>query len=133
MPRYTLETAAPLSVDDIAQILADMPDDGNSTLKPQARTLHIIGRRWFQKTFGNTYHTVQIVIDGQTVHRSEKQYGYGEQYLTTAHEWLIQSGHLPQREERNGSRGLGHTLYLREESGFEFTYECHDVQRQKDL
>lgn len=130
MPRYILETADALSAADISAIRSVRLD---ASVTPQSRTLHIIGRRWFQRTYGNTYHTAEVIIDGVRVFKSSPAYGYGDQYLTTAHEWLIATGHLPQREERNGSRGLGHTLYLREESGFAFSYECHDVARQKDL
>ena len=28
------------------------------------KTLHIEGRCWFQRTYGNTYHTVAIWVDG---------------------------------------------------------------------
>jgi len=68
------------------------------------------------------------VINGQTVHRTPRAYGYGDQYLQSAVEWLKQSGHLPADCEH-----MGNTRFLREESGFDFTYECHDVRWQKDL
>ena len=42
----------------------------------------LIGRRWFQKTYGNTYHTVTVLIDGTEVYQSPKSYGYGDQYVT---------------------------------------------------
>jgi len=49
MPRYILDTTHTLFAEGIAQILAAQ-NDPTATLKPQARTLHIIGRRWFAKT-----------------------------------------------------------------------------------
>jgi hypothetical protein len=42
------------------------------------KSLHIEGRRWFQRTAGNTYHTVRIFIDGECVHTSDRTYGYGD-------------------------------------------------------
>ena len=40
--------------------------------------------RWFDRTYGNTYHSVRIVRhrDGKTLY-CPMQYGYGEQYRTT--------------------------------------------------
>lgn len=46
-------------------------------------TLVIRGRRWFQKLYGNTYHTVTVVVNGHVL-KSNIQYGYGTQYLVTA-------------------------------------------------
>lgn len=46
-------------------------------------TIH--GRLWFDKTWGNTYHSCVIVRheDGATVYCGE-EYGYGDQYVYTA-------------------------------------------------
>ena len=38
-------------------------------------TLVIRGRRWFQKLYGNTYHTVTVVVNGHVL-KSNIQYGY---------------------------------------------------------
>ena len=89
-------------------------------MKPN--NLHISARRWFQKTYGNTYHSVNIYIDGQMVHRVPFAYGYGEQWLQTAIDWLRLNGY-PDAEYG--------TLYLRETLGG--TYQCEDVQRKRDL
>jgi len=86
------------------------------------KSLHISARRWFQKTYGNTYHSVNIYIDGQMVHRVPFAYGYGEQWLQTAIDWLRLNGY-PDAEYG--------TLYLRETLGG--TYQCEDVQRKRDL
>lgn len=47
----------------------------------------IDGRRWFQKTYGNTYHAVTVTIDGQS-YQSGRHYGYGNQYAQTAFDML---------------------------------------------
>ena len=57
------------------------------------KSLFIIGRRWFARLYGNTYHKTYITINGQSV-ESEETYGYGDQYLQTAHELLHLFGSL---------------------------------------
>ena len=88
------------------------------------KSLHIEGRRWFQRTAGNTYHTVRIFIDGECVHTSECTYGYGDCFLQTALDWLKANGFAP-KDAKYG------TLYLRETLGG--TYSTIDVGREKDL
>jgi len=88
------------------------------------KSLHIEGRRWFQRTYGNTYHSVKIWIDGEQVANLPYQYGYGDSFLQTALDWLKANGKVPANAEYG-------TRYLREELGG--TYSCIDVSRQKDL
>lgn len=93
-------------------------------------TIH--GRRWFQRSYGNTYHTVSVEIDGKHVFTSEKQYGYGDQYLQTAFDWLDQSGLVPVRKSyANG----GHEAHWQwsERTGITYSNIVSDVERQKDL
>lgn len=47
-------------------------------------SIHIEGRRWFQKTYGQTYNTVRIFKDGKQVAYLPIEYGYGEFYLQRA-------------------------------------------------
>lgn len=42
-------------------------------------------RRWFQTTYGNTYHSVRITHEGDLIAHEPLQYGYGEQCLQTAY------------------------------------------------
>jgi len=86
-------------------------------------TLHIEGRRWFQPSYGNTYHSVRIHENGSliaTIHA----YGYGDQYLQTALDWLKATHRVPV----DAAYG---TLYLREALGA--TYSVADVNRKRDL
>lgn len=86
---------------------------------------HFEGRRWFQKSAGNTYHSVRIYENGELIHSSGQHYGYGEQYLQTAIEWLrLWNTNLP------GTRSSS-TIYLREE--LHATWEVADVSRERDL
>lgn len=57
------------------------------------RTLIIQGRKWFRKSYGNTYHTVTVAIDGEQVYNSPIYSGnHCEQ---TARMWLVKYNHLP--------------------------------------
>jgi hypothetical protein len=48
--------------------------------------LVVIGRKWFDKHYGNTYHKVYILDTLTGVwHTSEIEYGYGKQYRQTAY------------------------------------------------
>lgn len=88
----------------------------------EKETLHIESRRWFQRTYGNTYHSVRIFV-GDREHYIPFSYGYGEQWLQTALDWLASEG--------LAEKGQYGTRYLREELGG--TYSCIDVTRKRDL
>lgn len=87
-------------------------------------TIHIEGRRWFQRSYGNTYHKVRLWVDGQCTH-SIMRYGYGDHYLQTAWDMLQAQGIIPADQRYGG------TLALRETYGA--TYSVIDVQRKADL
>lgn len=84
--------------------------------------LHIEGRRWFQRTYGNTYHTVRIYEADRPVVVLGPTYGYGDAFLQTAVEYLRAHGY-PSMEYG--------TQYLREVLGG--TYSVIDVTRKGDL
>lgn len=87
-------------------------------------SLHIEGRRWFQRTYGNTYHSVRIMEDGAELAYIPFAYGYGDQFLQTALDWLKAHGKAPP-DAHYGTR------YLRETLGG--TYSVADVARKRDL
>ena len=93
-------------------------------MKAKTRTFHIEGRKWFNKAQGNTYHSVRIFSDGQRIVFLPYQYGYGEQWLQTAVDWLKAEKLIPEGAEYG-------TYYLRETLGS--TYSVIDVERKKDL
>lgn len=96
------------------------------------KNIHIEGRRWFQKTYGNTYHSVRIFKEGQQIAYIPFEYGYGDQFLQTAFDWLAHNG-MPELLEThaNGIPKHSGTRYLREV--MESTYSVIDVQRKKEL
>lgn len=89
---------------------------------------HIEGRRWFQRSYGNTYHTVRIYENDELVFTSDPAYGYGDQCLETAFAWLRKNRTLP--PEPDGREFMG-TLYLREV--LHGTYSVSDVKREREL
>ena len=52
----------------------------------------ITGRRWFQRTYGNTYNTARILADGFAFDLP-KQYGYGDYWAQHCREWLREVGY----------------------------------------
>lgn len=93
------------------------------------KSITIIVRRWFQRTYGNTYHTAEIIVDGETVHVTPKEYGYGDQYASVAFSWLKESGLVPPPEHSHEC----HWRYLRDILGIAYTYRALDVSRERDL
>jgi len=101
-------------------------------MKRKMRTLVLIGRRWFNRTFGNTYHSVEIVVDGKQVHRVDYAYGYGSQWEWTGFDWLDTNGYTPGRQHSaNGSRESAWRYC--ERMGIQYTNTVTDVPRKKDL
>lgn len=85
-------------------------------------TLRIYGRRWFQKTYGNTYHAVRVIVNGEEI-ISNVTYGYGDHYKETARQLLESNGfEVPE--------SLKFNRYLHD-NGFEATVV--NVDRKKDL
>lgn len=86
--------------------------------------LHIEGRRWFQRLYGNTYHSVRIFKDGAMLVCLPFEYGYGDCYLQTALNWLKVNNHAPV-DAKYGTRYLREVLHA--------SYSCIDVARKADL
>ncbi len=106
--------------------------NSRSTRKKKIRSIHVVGRRWFDRTYGNTYHTAAISVNGQFVHKTPVDYGYGEMYMQNATAWLKKNGYLP----GNKSYPTGGDEPLWQycpRVGCSLVSDCADVQRKKDL
>lgn len=62
--------------------------------KKNTKQVTILGKRWFDKVNGNTYHSARIFINGELVHTIGMTYGYGSQYEQNAILWLTENGHI---------------------------------------
>ena len=84
----------------------------------------ILGKRWFDKINGNTYHSVKIIdlSNGETIIKTDRVYGYGEHWKQTAYEELTKLD-LVKKEDR-----FNHEL-----NRSRFIYECIDVSKKGDL
>lgn len=96
-------------------------------------TIHVEARRWFQKTYGNTYHSVRVWrADADGMLHVPFEYGYGEQWAETAAQAIEDAGWLPAREcNPNGSRAP--LRYWLECENVLLSTDVADVPRQKDL
>jgi hypothetical protein len=93
-------------------------------MKPNS--IHISGARWFERTNGNTYHSVEIFVNGQRVHYDPFSYGYGDSYLDSAWTWLKKYKYI--RPRKNNSFWRYCTA-----NKIEFSSSVSDVARKKDL
>ena len=115
--------------------------------------IDIIAKRWFQRTYGNTYHSVEIVIDGEIRDKVDFAYGYDSAYMQTAHKLLAKHGifdwqktaklvpvykngivdyHTP-KESQNKNEAYGQFIQYTRDHRNKFTIICSDVNRKKDL
>ena len=53
------------------------------------KLIQIIGKRWFDKVNGNTYHSTRVYVNNKELAYSGMTYGYDDQYLQTGKELLI--------------------------------------------
>jgi len=91
----------------------------------------VYARRWFQKTYGNTYFTAQICVNGETVGELPYQYGYGNHYEDAAAVWLEKNGFI---ERDHYSNGVSSSLSsLAREKDIHLVSEATDVARKRDL
>ena len=83
----------------------------------------ILGKRWFQKTYGNTYHSIEItdLNTGEVLVKISGVYGYGDQYQQTAIKWL----------EEN--KGITYDWGNHEYNRVHYIFRVVDVERERDL
>lgn len=83
------------------------------------KTLEIHGRRWFQKSYGNTYHSVKVYVNDEILY-CDFAYGYDGQYIQTALDLLKEAGYeVPSWYELNRNADI--------------IRRVDDVPRKKDL
>ena len=101
------------------------------TTETTVKAITVLGRRWFDKVNGNTYHTSQIMIDGKTVHITPYQYGYGNQYEQTAAMWLNENGYVELEKYPHGS--YESVWRYCEKHGIHYEASYVDLPKKKDL
>jgi hypothetical protein len=96
-------------------------------------SITIIGRRWFEKTNGNTYNRVDIYIDQEKIHKTDFEYGYGNHYADIAAKWLYEHGHMPGRDMRGPGQSPEALWTYCRRVGIKLLDQVIDVARKKDL
>jgi hypothetical protein len=99
----------------------------------KAKHIVIVGKRWFQRTYGNTYHSVSVEVDGEHLDYVPFAYGYDEGYLQTACQILQKHGYYPGDHVGSGDPGWSAFRNDMRENRSKFTIVCVDVDRKKDL
>lgn len=89
--------------------------------------IQIIGRRWFDRVNGNTYHSSELLVNGILVFREPYQYGYDSQYEYTALRWLQSNYQMPKKWS-----DMSPVWRLRD-YGITVNSSVSDVSRKKDL
>lgn len=100
--------------------------EGATVKKPKLKKSDVVtieGRRWFEKTNGNTYHSCDLIVNNEVIDRVSFTYGYGDQYRQTGRELLAMHYDTP----------LNSTSTHWDEKPYNIRYNVTDVQRKKDL
>lgn len=101
----------------------------------------VTGKRWLEKTYGNTYHSVRVtILDIQSGEEQEFyepfKYGYDDQYRVTATKLLKTNTDIFNNvSDDNRKYGLTYWGVLDElkTKGISIKFFCEDVNRKKDL
>ena len=103
----------------------------------KVKSITIEGRRWLQRSYGNTYHSVRVAVmlDDGTVESfdSGKHYGYGEAYNKTALDIMEGKFNIFVPRYQNGVRHYGYLSRWAVENNVPCTVTVQDVVREKDL
>jgi len=100
--------------------------------RPAIESIKVRGRRWFQRLYGNTYHTAKVWVNGRHVLTVPYSYGGDRMYEDSAHEALIEAGLLPPKK-RFKSGGMDVLWDVANKLGIEYDAQVENVKRKKDL
>jgi hypothetical protein len=90
--------------------------------------LELLGRKWFERTNGNTYFSAIALYNGAEVARIDFEYGYGEQWLYEITK-AIQSQAIEARQDQQPWQYIDKL----ESQGIAVFTNCEDIKRKKDL
>ena len=96
------------------------------------KTITIIGKRWFAKTYGNTYFSAVGLINGEEKVKIDYEYGYGEHYQDRIYAELEKAGYLP--DVKHYDNGARESLWQYcERNNIKKYVSVSDVPRKRDL
>jgi hypothetical protein len=95
----------------------------------------IHGKRWFQKSAGNTYHscTLSALVGDEWVGlgKVDFEYGYDEGYTQTGVDWLIEKGYLDKSPPHANGNASHYGYPFRQDNNIDT--HVIDVDRKRDL
>jgi len=112
---------------------------GGKTKNPRLKkgdSVWVDARKW-QDSNGNTYHNVNVYVNGDHIGESGQMYGYGTQYLTTANKMLFGKYVHDEYSGKTYNPPYGHKtdkpLWYLKDKGIKLIDNEMDVSRKKDL
>ncbi len=90
--------------------------------------LELLGRKWFERTNGNTYFSAIALHNGEEVARIDFEYGYGDQWLYE----ITKVINTPAFESRKDCQPWQYIDNL-ESQGIAVFTNCDQVTRKRDL
>jgi hypothetical protein len=96
-------------------------------VQPATESIYIRGRRWFQKSYGNTYFSAVAYVDGKEVASIAFEYGYESQYESSMFDRLTKLGFTPDRESNEPAWRYA------QRKGLKYNADAKDVPRKRDL
>jgi len=100
---------------------------GSTKSENKPKEVEFQGRRW-NDTYGNTYHVVDVYVNGKYLNSSKITYGYGSQYEQTGLEILRNAGYYPRALKGNPT-----PWRFFKDRKIAFTSRVKDVKRKSDL
>ena len=79
------------------------------------------GREWFDRSGGNSYHSVRVWVNGQVVAQVGFSYGYGDAYIFTGLDELRAAGLVESGASVRDIEGAGVAVY---------TVKCEALKRE---
>jgi len=100
-------------------------------VREEIKSITVIGKRWFDKINGNTYHSAQTLVNGKPGPAVSFRYGYGNQFEWEAEAELERAGFIQPEHYKNGGR---ESLWRYcDERNIAYTVFVSDVSRKRDL
>lgn len=109
----------------------DSPDEffshaASKLLKP-GDEVTLTGRRWLHRTYGNTYCTTYISINGQDVGQTPIETGQNDMWMRYGMNWLLDHGYITWDQRKEAAREMV------ERMGFTLHRNVYDIKRERDL
>ena len=91
------------------------------------KSIEIYGLKWFQKSYGNTYHRVKVYVNDELIAKSPITYGYGDYYIQNAEELLKKNGYLKRKDPM-----IPLWKYCKDR-GIKYLAYAYDVKTEREL